>query len=742
MPDDARLRLSFARDVPREEPHLRDYLLVLRRRWLLTLTVLTLVGLGAAAYILTTTPVYQARTRLLIESVAAEGSASAPAGGDLTDAGRADLETHFQLLQSRALAQATIERLGVARFEGLPGSSGGPIASIRREAKATGRMALAWASDLLGRPVQTPADDDATPTEERFVNDFIARLGVAQVQNSRLVDISFRDKDPVLAANVVNTLATTYIARNNETRASAVQETSSWLTEQIDQQRKQVANAEAALQTYRERHDALSIEGAQNIVVQKLGDLNTAVTKAKTERVQREAIYRQVSQAANDPRALDSLPAVVSNVFVQQQRAELATLQREQAQLGEKLGDRHPDMLRVRQAIQTSQERLRAAVQEVVQSLRNDYEAALEQETALTRALSQQKGEAQNLNRKGIQYAVLQREVDSSKQIYDSLLQRARLTAVTSELKTGAVRVVDPATPPEVPIGQGRSQVLLLALLGGVFVAVGLAFFVEYFDNRLKTPAAVETHLRLVSLGAIPRRRRAMRVGRRLLDDRGPSPLLEAFRRLRANVVFAAPDGLKSMAVTSASPGEGKTVIAANLALGLAQSGRRVVLVDADLRRPHVHQLLGIGLEPGLSNLVGQRLPMEQVVHTTAVSNLSAVTAGTLPRNPTELIGSAQFTAFLRQLEANFDVVVIDTPPVMVVADASILAHQTSGVVFVVDAKSTSCQVAQAALDQLERAHARFLGAVLNRADERQRYYRAPYFRRAGAKQPASVGMH
>jgi capsular exopolysaccharide synthesis family protein len=747
MTDDARLRLTYARDVPREEPHLRDYLLVLRRRWLLVLTVLFLVGVGAAAYILTSTPVYQARVRLLIEPVAADGATPAPGTGDLTDAGRADLETHFQLLQSRALAQATIEQLGAARFERSPGSANLPdglATAIRREAKAMGRAALAWTSELLGKPV-TPVrvNPEATPTQARAVNDFIGRLGVSQVQNSRLVDVSFRDPDPVLAATVVNTLATTYIARNNDTRASAVQETSAWLTGQIDEQRKQVANAEAALQNYRERHDALTIEGAQNIVVQKLADLNTAVTKAKTERVLREAIYRQVSQAANDPRALDSLPAVVSNAFVQQQRAELSTLQREQAQLGEKLGDRHPDMLRVRQAIQTAQDRLRAAVQEVVQSLRNDYEAAVEQENTLARALSQQKGEAQALNRKGIQYAVLEREVESSKQIYDSLLQRARLTAVTGELKTGAVRIVDRATPPEVPIGQGRSQVLLIALLGGLFLAVGLAFFVEYFDNRLKTPEAVETHLRLAPLGAIPHKRRALRPGRRLVDYRSPSPLVESFRRLRANVLFASPDGLKSVVVTSASPGEGKTVIAANLALGLAQAGHRVVLVDADLRRPHVHQLLGLDLEPGLSNLLAQHVPAEQVFHATSVQNLAAVTAGTLPPNPAELIGSPRFTAVLRQLEANADIVVIDTPPVMVVADASILAHQTSGVLFVVDADTTSRHAAQAALDQLERARAHFLGAVLNRVDARLRpYYRASYFRRAGAKQPASVGMH
>jgi capsular exopolysaccharide synthesis family protein len=343
------------------------------------------------------------------------------------------------------------------------------------------------------------------------------------------------------------------------------------------------------------------------------------------------------------------------------------------------------------------------------------------------------------MNRKGIEYAVLQRDVESSKQIYDSLLQRARMTAVTGELKTSHVRMVDAATEPEAPIGVNPLQVLLIALLGGGFLAIGSAFFAEYLDNGIKTPEAVEEHLRLASLGTIPRKRRALR-GRRLVDYGVPSPLVEAFRGLRANVLFAAPDGPRSIVVTSASPGEGKTVIAANLALGLAQAGQRVLLIDADMRRPNMHELFGVSLEPGLSSLLAQRSPVEQVLQTTSVPNLMAVTAGALPPNPTELIGSPLFTSLLRQLESRFDIVVIDTPPVMVVADASILAHQTSGVLFVVAADSTSRHAAQAALDQLERARGRFLGAVLNRMDGRmRRYYHAEYFRGTPAKQPASV---
>ena len=314
------------------------------------------------------------------------------------------------------------------------------------------------------------------------------------------------------------------------------------------------------------------------------------------------------------------------------------------------------------------------------------------------------------------------------------------MTAVSSEVKASNVRLVDAATEPEVPVGPGRSQILLVALLGGLFLAVSAAFFLEYFDNRLSTPEAVEAHLRLLPLGLIPRQPRRRRIGRRLIDYAKPSPLVEAFRALRTNVLFSSSEQFRSIVVTSASPGEGKTLIAANLAVALAQAGQRVVILDADMRRPHMHSLFGLGVAPGLSDLLAGKVRLEDGVRATATPSLKVVTAGNAAANPAELVASRRFAELLAELQRGCDVVVLDTPPVMAVADASILAHQTSGVLFVVAADSTSRQAAQAALDQLERARSRFIGAVLNRTDSRlHRYYRASYFGRAHGGVSASV---
>jgi polysaccharide biosynthesis transport protein len=739
------------RDLRQDQPHLLDYVRVLLRRKYLVIIVFSMVILGAVAYLRATVPIYEARARLIIE---ARPGASGPVGepSDQSET-QQDYQTHYQLLQGRNLARKTIDTLGLWGDPALNPDLLPPDDSVYAQARAQVRAVIRM---ITRRPqpveateppqvadLQQPAapqdpssspDADLLRTQDRIINSFLSNLSVMPVQNSRLLDVSFRSTDAGLAATVVNGLASTYIAEDVDSRSVETRETSAWLTEQIEEQRKLLAAAESALQRYRERTGDVTVESGSNIVVQKLADLNAAVTKAKTDRMEREAIYRQVSSVANQPDALASIPAVLANAFVQQQRAELVTLLREEAQLADRLGDRHPEIIKVRLAIKTTEEKLRAAIQDVVQSLRRDYESAVAQESSLTSALNEQKNEAQSMNRKAIDLAVLQRDVENAKSVYDSLVQQGRQAAVSEDRSTiSNVRIVDRAVVPDQPISPKRRQILLMALLGALFVSVSAAFFVEYLDSRVKTQEEVEIHLRLTSLGAIPRLpRKSQRAFARNRLSVVPSSFAEAFHGLRANVLFSSPDaGPCSIVVTSASPREGKTIIAANLAVGLAQAGHRVILVDADLRQPRMHDLFGLDLEPGLSNLLNGVADARAAVRTTRIPNLSILTAGAHPPNPAELVGSHRFGELLSLLEKQSDIVVIDTPPVMAVADAAILAHRTSGVLFVVAADTTSRHAAQSALEQLERAKGRFLGAVLNRVDHEGEKYRYASYSRA-----------
>jgi capsular exopolysaccharide synthesis family protein len=712
--------------------HLTDYVKVLyKRRWV-AMTSFALVVLAATVYSFTATPIYEAKTRLLIE--AEEHNVVSFKQVLEEDQQKADYyQTQYNILQSRVLARKTIDTLKLWDSPHLGAPSKETSFSLRQT--IGGAFAAVTRAFGSGEAAAThePAAADETMAQSRAIDAFLLKLTVSPIRNSRLVDIRYRLSDPGLAASIVNTLAKSYIEQNLEYKFLASKEASDWLGERLVEERKKVEQAESALQRYREQNDALSLQDRENIVVQKLTDLNAAVTRAKTERITKEAMYNQLRGIQANTSALDTFPAILGNTFIQQQKAELSDLQRQHAQLSEKFGEKHPDIIRLARAIQTSQTKLQAEITKVVASVKNDYEAALAQERSLNAALGQQKGEAMSMNRKAIDYAVLDREVQSSKQIYDSLMQRAKETGVSGELKTSNIRVVDRAEQPRLPVTPQKTLNLLVAIFGGGILACLLAFFFESMDSRVKSPDEIKGHLALPCLGLVPALDpKVFKDAEPLISNGVPPNFGEAFRGLRTNVLFSsAQEGSRSLVVTSTGPGEGKTLVASNLAIGFAQAGQRVLLIDADMRRPRVHECFKAQQEPGLSNLLVGTAKASETVRKTEVPGLWMMPSGHIPPNPAELLGSQRFKDFLHSLGAHFDWVIVDTPPVMAVTDATIVAHQATGVVFVVGAEMTSRHNARHAVEQLHKGHARFVGAVLNRVEvERNAYYYSQYYRR------------
>lgn len=717
------------------EVHLLDYVrLLYKRRWLAATVFLVVLGC-VVVQTFTETPMFEAKTRLLIES----GEQNVVSFRQVVDEDqmRGDYyQTQHSILQSRALARRTLDSLKLWDVQPFGGPATARTLSLGRlilgaPAAVASAMRGAFGSSESGGETAPAADE--TASESSAIDILLSGLTITPIRGSRLVDVKYQSADPALARAIANGMAKNYIEQNLEYKFLASQEASGWLGERLAEQRKAVEDAELALQRYREQNDAISLEDSENIVVQKLTDLNAAVTRAKTVRIEKEALYNQLRVSQSNPAALDTFPAILTNAFIQQQKADLATLQQQQAQLSEKLGDRHPDMQKLRAAIAISQSKLSGEIGKVVQSVRSEYQSAVAQETSLVSALNQQKSEAQSMNRKAIDYGVLQRDVESSQQIYDNLLQRAKETGVAGELKTSNIRVVDEAERPRAPVTPRVRFNLTLGFLGGLLLACGLAFFFEYLDSRIKTPDDIKTHLGLPHLGMLPFISPKVLNGTYPLISNGvPATFSEAFKALRTNVLFSTPqEGSRSIAVTSTGPGEGKSMVAANMAVGFAQAGQRVLLIDADMRKPKVHEVFGVEQEPGLSNLLVGQSKASAAVRKTSVPGLWVLTSGRLPPNPAELVGSARFRDFLGSLKDHFDWVIVDSPPVMAVTDASLIANHVYGVLFVVGAEMTSRHAAARALDQLERASARFVGAVLNRADfERNPYYYSEYYRR------------
>jgi capsular exopolysaccharide synthesis family protein len=716
------------------EVHLLDYVRVLYKRRRTATTVFLLVLLATAVYTFTATPIYEARTRLLIES----DDPNIVSFKEVIDKGPAEsdyYQTQYNILQSRTLARDTLDDLHLWNNPLFGAPTAGRLSQLR---------ALAARLMPFGRATsqRTATPSDEIGAQSRAVDRFLENLTISPVRNSRLVDVRYRLRDPAVAAAVADSIAENYIERDLAYKFTASRDASDWLGDRLTEQRAQVEKAELALQHYREQNEAISLEDRQNIVVQKLADLNAAVTKAKTERLQKEAMYRQLGAAGKDVAMLDTFPAILGNAFIQTQKTELAALQRQQAQLAERLGDRHPEMVKTKSAIQKAEAELRAEVARVVQAVRTEYQAAVAQEESLTTALNQQKSEALAMNRKAIEYSVLEREVESGRQIYQSLMQRAKETSVTGELKSSNVRVVDRAEIPRQPVAPRALFSLVLALFGGTFLACGLVFFFEYLDSRIKTPEEIETQLGLPTIGLIPALGKSWRQVEPLLSNGVPPDFAEAFRALRTNVLFSAAEkGCRVVVVTSSGPGEGKTIVASNLAMGVAYAGQRVLLVDGDLRRPRVHDVFGYEQEPGLSNALVGDAKASDAVRRADVPGLCVLTAGRVPPNAAELLGSRRFKELLASVRGQFDWVVIDSPPVMAVTDPNILANLADSVVFVIGAEMTSYKIARRAVEQLERGRAVFAGSVLNRVDiQRHGYYYSQYYRREYANYYVAAG--
>ena len=360
----------------------------------------------------------------------------------------------------------------------------------------------------------------------------------------------------------------------------------------------------------------------------------------------------------------------------------------------------------------------------------SEYDSAAAQERSLVGALEGGKSEALSLNRKGIEFSVLQRDAESNRQVYEALLQRTKETGISGELKASNIRVVDPAEVPGAPFLPRRQQDLTTAAFSGFVLALGLVFLFEYLDNRIKSPQELRAQLNVPFLGMVPSI--DVKSSGTLLHDGVPPNFAEAIRGVRTNVLFSSADeGVRLIVVTSAGPGEGKSMFSSNLSVSLAQAGQRVLHVDADMRRPRVHAIFDTAQEPGLSNLLVGDCRPSAAIRKTSVANLCVLPAGMIPPNPAELLGSKRCEEFFATLGQNFDWVILDSPPVLAVADASILANTATGVVFVVGADQTSRQAARAALEQLEGVQAHVIGAVLNRVDlEKNPYYYSAYYRK------------
>jgi len=548
------------------------------------------------------------------------------------------------------------------------------------------------------------------------------------VRGSRLVNVSLTSPNALSAAGTADALVEEYVKQNFLMRTEATQRSLDFLEGEIKKQQAKVVESERAMADYREHNNALSLDDKQNTVSATLTQLNDQYTRTKTERIQKETLYKQVEGLSPSTPQLDTIPAITMNAQVQALRQRIVELNRERAALNEHYGEKEPRVIANANQIDDTTRQYHAAVLAALGTIKTEYDTARRQESSLFAELNAQKGAAMDLNRKGVSYTVLEREAQSNRQIYEALLQRQNELQVVSNSGGNNVRLMDRAVVPGAPFTPDVKRNLMLGSLAGVLLALALVLAIDYLDDTVKTPEDITRRLKLPFLGLVP----AVK-GRThpLLSGDVPHEFGEAFRALRTSLVFSSgTEGTRVIGITSAQPLEGKTTTACNMAIALAFGGSRVLLIDADMRRPSVSRTIGVENTVGLSHLLTGQASARQAIRPTPVQNLWVMSAGMTPPNPSELLSSDRMKTLISNVQSGpFDWVLIDTPPVLAVTDAVIIAPWVSGMVFIIGSEMTQRRLAERAVETLQTSRPHILGAVLNRVDiVRNKYYYSRYY--------------
>ncbi len=697
-------------DMMPREPHLLDYLMVLRKhQWLVIsflVTVVTVVTIATFRM----QPVYDATSRIQIDQETNNILPFSPTDSynvyqDLD----AYIETQSRILTSQTLAAMTVKSLHLDQnpiFGGQPASS-----ATLQEAKVN--------------------DGSASPA----LGAFLGSLSVKRVPNSRLLDVTFSTTDPQLAAKIVNTHITNFIEQNFRSRYEATTQASDWLATQLDELKAKMERSEDARIAYERSNQIWTIDEKQDVTTQKVADLNRELTGAQADRINKEAIY-QSALSGN----YDAIPAVRESSVIQEISKQQSLLNAQYVEALNQYGPKYPKVVRLQEQIKELNQATTREKINIANQVEAEYRAARQRELLLTQALEQQKKEASEMADRMVQYNILKREAEANKQLYDGLLQKLKEAGISAGLRSSNIRVVDPALVPKYPSKPQKGRNISLAILVGLVGGIGLALLREYLDNTVKNPDDIENLARLPSLAVVPafsspngsssgrlpkllKGPGGAREGRvELVSHLQPqSQISEAFRALRTSLLLSQADHPPQVILmTSALPREGKTTAAANLAVTLAQLGDKTLLVDGDLRKPGVSRALGMsgGKYAGLSSYLAGVSTLDLItVQHPGISNLSVIPTGPVPPNPADLLSSHRLSDMVSELRRRYKFVVIDSPPIMAATDAVILSVLADGVLLVVRSGETPKEAFTRTCDLLSSVKSRVLGVVLNAVD-------------------------
>jgi succinoglycan biosynthesis transport protein ExoP len=702
----------------KEELGLRDYLTILSKRRVSAAVIFVIFVAVVTAVTFTMTPVYKATAQVYIEPPSSQFNIQQQQMDNQMDA-TTYLQTQMNILKSEAIARKVITKLHLDTLEFGKKKSFSPLAFLA-------------SSDAAAAPL----------TMESSIRAFEKNLNVEVEKGSNLVNVSYESTDPELSARVANETVQAFVDQNIDMRTAPAKSYMAWLDGELDKIKSRMNESSDALENFKRSRSLIAAgAGNANITLTALNDLNAKVLSAQAKRYQAEIKYQQVMKLATVPNGLMSLPDVLNNKLIQDLKAQEESIYKEMAEKSKKYGDKHPVIIGLNNEMAQIKKQISSEVKLIVNGIKNDYEASLREESSLQGAFNRQKAEAMSYDQHAAEYELKKEDMEGAKAIYQQVLKKAQETTIMGTINVSNVQLFDKATPPRKPSKPKKALNVLLGIVLGLFSGVGFALVSERMDNTYTSPDELEEHLGVPMLGIVPKSSQQ--------DDKKPenivavtdpiSPMAESFRTIRSNILLSRKDhSPRVIQVCSALHGEGKSTVSINLSCIFAAAGEKILLIDGDMRRPRLHKVFEVPNSRGLSSVLTKKAELPDVLKKTSIPNLSFIPSGPLYSNPGEMLGSTAMFNLVAGLREQFDRVLIDCPPYLGIADASLLTPLSDGVVLVVRSGSTIKEAVWKIKKNMDVIKAEILGVVLNDMTTRSvdYYYHYNYSSYISTKRP------
>jgi capsular exopolysaccharide synthesis family protein len=705
--------------------------LLLRRKVLLVVTTLLITALAVAAT-LSMTPQYSATAYVMIEpgqTQIVEAIEAVVAG---SSADTAAVESQVRVLQSRALADRVAHALNLDRdpeFNGRlepPGLMERVLAPVKQGIGAVVSAAKQW---IVGAEDKPKGGDPVRALRIQIVDKLLARLEVAVEGRSRVISVTFTSRSPETAARVANTLADEYIAMQLEGKFTATRTAGQWLNNRVDDLRQRVQMAEAAVEKFRADNGLIS-RGDVSMTTEEASEVGSQLALARSHRAEVEARLKELDRAVADGAGPETISEVLGSGLIQGLREQEGEIERRVSELSQQLGRSHPDLQSARAELSEVRSKIAVETERVVQRLKNEVASAVAREAALTETLDMLKGRAGRQNQVEVKLRALEREATASRTLLETFLARAEEAGSQADYQQADARVISMADVPNRPVAPKTSLMIAIGFLAAVGIAVLLAFLLEFMDSGFRSEEQVEQTLGVASLGLVPALKRSWGQNQRpstYVTKHPASAYVESIRSLCTSLRLANGDYLpRVVLIASALPNEGKTTLATSFATFLSTAGLRALVIDTDLRKPSVHQALGVAARPGLIDYLKNQLPLTAIIQHVPSTGIDVIAAGRSKTNRTDLLGTDQMKELLSQLRSTYDVVILDSAPMLAVAEARILVRIADKTVFLIRWAETRRKTAMRGLQHVVDAGSNVVGVMLTMVDL-QRYSKHRY---------------